>query len=124
MSTVPAKEAVGRPEGDGSGDSMNRSLALWSGATVVCAQVLLVAHAWGRWTVVGALCALFAVRAGLNLRLYWRAERTVPVRGVHLWLLLLGNLTITTMERSGSCRRSCASTWTTCCRRRWTESEG
>ncbi|MFY0527240.1 sensor histidine kinase [Archangium gephyra] len=77
---------------------MNRGLALWSGATVVCAQVLLVAHAWGRWTVVGALCALFAVRAGLNMSLYWRAKRTSPLRGVQLWLLLIGNLTISTLE--------------------------
>ncbi|HEX5748918.1 MAG TPA: ATP-binding protein [Archangium sp.] len=83
---------VGSPEGDG--EVMNRRLVLWAVGTVVLTHALLVAHAWGRWTVVGALCGLFAVRAVLNTRFLSQVKRMGRLRREEQWALLLGNLTL------------------------------
>ncbi|WP_375769273.1 ATP-binding protein [Archangium gephyra] len=98
MSTASAKAAVGSPVGNGDGESMNRGLVLWSGITVVGAQVLLVSQVWGRWTWVGVLCALFVVRGGLNMSLFARVKRVGHQGRVETWVLLIGNLTLSTVE--------------------------
>ncbi|AKI98793.1 sensory box sensor histidine kinase [Archangium gephyra] len=77
---------------------MNRRLVLWAVGTVVLTQALLVAHAWGRWTVVGALCGLFVVRGVLNTRFLSRLTRVGRLRRGEQWALLLGNLTLSAVE--------------------------
>ncbi|MFE8603913.1 sensor histidine kinase [Archangium violaceum] len=89
-------QTVGNPEGNG--EVLNRRLVAWSIGTVTLIQGLLVAHAWGRWRVVGALCGLFAVRAVLNTRLLSRVNRGERLRKGEQWTLLLGNLALSAAE--------------------------
>ncbi|MFY0562298.1 sensor histidine kinase [Archangium lansingense] len=98
MSTAPAKEAVGGPERDRNSGGSSRGLALWSGITLVVAQVLLVVHAWGRWAAVGALCTLFALRFGLNTFIFSRAKRLGRMGRVETCVVLLGNMAASTAE--------------------------
>ncbi|WP_239014644.1 hypothetical protein [Archangium violaceum] len=72
-----------------------RDLPLWTFLCVGLFQGILLSETWGRWTTVGALCALSVLRGGVTLLgTAWlkRPERRV----LGTWLLLVGNLLIST----------------------------
>ncbi|WNG40863.1 histidine kinase [Archangium violaceum] len=76
-------------------DSMRRSLSLWAVLSMGLFEGILLSDAWGNWETVAALCALSILRSGvIMLGASWLKRPELRVLGT--WLLLVGNLLIST----------------------------
>ncbi|WP_309894207.1 ATP-binding protein [Archangium sp.] len=74
----------------------NQRLIFWAFLSLAIFQVILVVDSWGRWGLVGALCALNVVRAFINAGVPAWSDRS----GHHklgMALVLGGNLLISTV---------------------------